>query len=144
MSSLNNFIRYWLPVYLLCAGIFIQSSFAVPDIGPDWLLWDWLPMDKVAHGIIYAVLSALICRAFATLPPWQGRKVLLTVTGILLATLFGLSDEWHQSFVVARSADPSDFGADAAGSILGALLFVGQTNYASSNRKAHHDKNHLP
>ena len=143
MSTSKKFVHYWLPVCLLCTGIFIQSSFAVPDIGPDWLLWEWLPLDKVAHGMIYAVLSALICRAFATLPPWQDRKVLLTVTGILLATLFGLSDEWHQSFVVARSADPSDFGADALGSILGALLFLGQTNHAS-NRNSHHDPNHLP
>jgi len=144
MNRIHTFARYWLPVCLLCAGIFIQSSFAVPDIGPDWLLWDWLPMDKVAHGVIYAILSALICRAFNTLPPWQGRKVLLAVTGIFLATLFGLSDEWHQSFVVTRSADPSDFGADAAGSILGALVFMGLASCAPPNRKAHHDPNHLP
>lgn len=144
MNRANNFIRYWLPVYLLCAGIFIQSSLAVPDIGLDWLLWGWLPMDKVVHGLIYALLSALICRAFNSLPPWQNRSIALAVTGMVLAALYGLSDEWHQSFVSVRTADPNDFAADLAGSIVGAVIFVGFTLSLTRNRKAGHDPNHLP
>jgi VanZ family protein len=128
----------------LCAGIFIQSSLAVPDIGLDWLLWGWLPMDKVAHGLIYALLSALICRAFNSLLPWQNRKIALAVTGMVLAALYGLSDEWHQSFVSVRTADPNDFAADLTGSIVGALIFVGLSLSLTRNRKAGHDSNHLP
>lgn len=125
MRSINPFARYWLPVFVWCTAIFIQSSLAVPDIGSDWHFLEWLPRDKVVHGAIYAVLSALVCRAFNTLAPWRNRKIILAVTGILLTTAFGLSDEWHQSFVIARTADPADLGADFIGSILGALFFMG-------------------
>ena len=125
MRSMKMFTRYWLPVCVLCAAIFIQSSFAVPDVGIDPLLWGWLPVDKLAHGIIYAALSALVCRAvFNAWRPRVWQKLPLAAIGITAAVVFGLSDEWHQSFVAARSADALDLAADAVGAIVGALLYL--------------------
>jgi VanZ family protein len=49
---------------------------------------------------------------------------LLLLTGIVLATLYGFSDEWHQSFVPARTADAADLLADFCGSVVGSWIYV--------------------
>jgi VanZ family protein len=113
------FVRYWLPAIALCAIIFWQSCFATPDVLPDWPF-----QDKALHAGVYGLLGALWVRAFNTLKPWRGRVWPLLATGVVLATLYGLSDEWHQSFVPARSADGADLLADFIGSALGSRFYV--------------------
>ena len=124
VRSGRRLIGYWLPVGLWCAIIFVQSAFATPDIGPRWP-----HVDKVAHVGVYAVLSILFCRAFNTLPAWRGRMWRLIVTGVVLTSLYGALDEWHQSFVAVRTADGMDLLADVIGGLLGACLYVGVGRY---------------
>jgi VanZ family protein len=116
---MKSFVRYWLPVIAWCAIIFVQSSFATPDVLPGWPF-----QDKVLHGGVYGLLGALWIRAFNTLKGFRGRSRLLLFTGIALATLYGLSDEWHQSFVSARTADPADLLADFCGSLVGGWVYI--------------------
>ena len=116
---MKPFVFYWLPAIALCTLIFLQSCFATPDVLPSWPY-----QDKVIHAGIYGVLAALWVRAFNTLPSWQGRRGRLLFIGIALATLYGLSDEWHQSFVPARSADAADLLADFIGSLIGSWLYI--------------------
>lgn len=119
MTTLHRFVRYWLPVIVLCAAIFIQSSRPAPDVLPP------LPfMDKAAHAVVYALLGALLVRAFNTLDRWRGRSLALLAGGTLLAALYGLSDEWHQSFVGSRTADSADWLADLVGGFLGSLAYL--------------------
>ncbi len=112
-------MRYWLPAIALGAIIFWQSCYATPDVLPGWPF-----QDKALHAGVYALLGALGVRAFNTLKSWRGRSRLLVVAGVLLATLYGLSDEWHQSFVPTRSADAFDLLADFIGSVAGSWLYV--------------------
>ena len=116
---MKYFIRYWLPAVALCAVIFLQSCFATPDILPGWPL-----QDKLLHAGGYGLLGALWARALNTLDFWQGRAWRLMATAVMLATLYGLSDEWHQSFVAARSAEGADLLADFIGSVIGSWVFV--------------------
>jgi hypothetical protein len=116
---MKSFLRYWLPAIALCAIIFWQSSYATPDILPKWPY-----QDKAFHGGVYGLLAALWVRAFSTVRGFHGRRRLLLWTGIVLATLYGLSDEWHQSFVPARTADAADLLADFCGSVVGSWLYV--------------------
>jgi len=116
---MKSFVRYWLPAIALCVVIFWQSCFATPDVLPGWPF-----QDKVIHGGVYGLLAALWVRAFNTLKGFRGRRRLLLITGIALATLYGLSDEWHQSFVPARTADPFDLLADFCGSIIGSWVYL--------------------
>jgi VanZ family protein len=77
--------------------------------------------DKSGHSIGYAMLGGLILRAFA-----GGRLSGVTWTrclaAIVLATLYGVSDECHQLFVPGRSADRYDVLADAVGASIGSAL----------------------
>ena len=115
----RQLIRYWMPLVLWCAGIFVQSSHAIPDVFPHWPY-----VDKIGHTAVYALLSILFCRAFNSIPAWRGKTLKLFTAGIILTTLYGVSDEWHQSFVAARTADAMDLLADMGGAFLGACLFV--------------------
>ena len=116
---MRTFARCWLPVIVLCAVIFWQSCFATPHVLPSWPL-----QDKMAHAGIYGVLAALWIRAFNSLESWRGRSRLLLTTGVVLSTLYGLSDEWHQSFVPARTADAADLMADFVGSLIGGWIYL--------------------
>jgi VanZ family protein len=100
------------------AVIFAVSS--ISDIGP-------LPggvSDTSGHSIGYALLGALLLRALA-----GGRMNGVTwgraLSAIVLATLYGLSDEFHQSFVPGRSPDRHDVMADFIGAVAAVALVGG-------------------
>ena len=75
--------------------------------------------DKVAHVIAYFIMGGLFYRAMALSSDWDKRKLILFAA--LAASLYGLSDEYHQSFIPGRFAMLDDVVADSIGSILGAL-----------------------
>jgi VanZ family protein len=65
-------------------------------------------------------MGGLFCRALAkTRPNW--RLPWIVFLSILLTTLYGVSDEIHQSFVASRMAEGADILADFAGGAVGAL-----------------------
>jgi VanZ family protein len=72
--------------------------------------------DKLAHAGAYAVLGALVLGASARArTAWRGIAL-----AAFVSTAYGATDEWHQSHVPNREADPGDLAADAAGAIAGA------------------------
>lgn len=105
-------VRLWGPVALWAGAIFAASSRS--DTGALGRAPDWL-----THGLAYATLSLLLCRAlcggFGAPLSWR-----VAALSTALATLYGVSDEFHQSFVPGR--EPS--GADVAKDLLGALFGV--------------------
>ena len=113
----GNFLKYWLPLLLYCAAIFIQSSFASPDVGLGRFHFD-----KILHVLVYAGLGILFYRAYGTLriPANQTVRIFLS---ILTAAFYGASDELHQSFVAERQADLFDLLADIIGSTCGVLIY---------------------
>ena len=54
------------------------------------------------------------------------RRVFLTIAA---ASLFGASDECHQSFTPGRQADVFDWLADTLGACLAVALYVGSSHY---------------
>ena len=76
--------------------------------------------DKLAHVLAYLVMGGLFFRAGAGATRWTPRVVFGIAT--ILAALYGVSDEWHQSFVPGRDPSVADVLADTVGGALGALL----------------------
>ena len=122
-TTQRTFFLYWLPVLALCAVIFVQSSFPSPDLGPAFPL-----KDKMMHMAAYGILAALFYRACRVTWPGSLSPVQLLAISVCLASLYGMSDEFHQSFVASRHADVMDGVADVAGSILGALGYMWATS----------------
>ena len=78
--------------------------------------------DTLAHVATYAVLGWLWTVALRA--TWEGCSSLAVLLFTLIFTLgYGLSDEWHQSFVPGRVSSAVDVVADVIGGGLGAGSF---------------------
>ena len=88
----------------LMALIFVLSAQEEAPGGPTELT------SVIAHFTEYALLTGLWIWALA---PELGRRALPVAAAI--AFVYALSDEFHQSFVEGRDADPLDVLVDAAG-----------------------------
>jgi len=113
------FVRYWIPVMAYCAVIFAQSCYPTPHQLPSFAL-----SDKLLHAVAYGILAVLICRAANTTDRWRRRWGALLMVAVVASTLYGISDEWHQSFVPGRDADAFDALADFAGSLICGGIYV--------------------
>lgn len=109
-------IRF-VPVTLIMGTIFFLSH----QPGTDFQLPPVPGLDKLGHGIIYALLAAAALYAVPgeTLRIKPGRSGMLIV---LFCLLYGLADEYHQSFIPGRMASFADVLADGAGAA--ALVFL--------------------
>ena len=76
--------------------------------------------DKVLHLVEYSGLAVLFVRAF-TREGWSWRDAALAA--IVMTSLYGASDEYHQAFVPNRTPAVSDWVADSLGALVGASVF---------------------
>ena len=113
----NNLFRYWLPVFLYCTVIFIQSSLPSPDVKIKFFLFD-----KCLHFFAYAFLGMLFLRALRNSTIGY-REGLVFILAIVLTGIYGGTDELHQSYVPTRSADWWDFFADFLGGCFGVYVY---------------------
>jgi len=112
-------MRPWLAALLAWAGvIFLLSSFPNPPgpRGPEW-------QSYVAHTIEYAVFGFLAVRLFSALRPGAPFSR-VAAAAWACAALYGISDEFHQSFVANRHASALDVAFDALGAAIGVGLGV--------------------
>jgi len=109
----------WLPPLVYMAVIFAIS--AQPNPFPQVTA---RISDKVLHLVEYSGLAALFVRAL-THEGLGWRDAVLTA--IVMTSLYGASDEYHQAFVPNRNAAVSDWVADSLGALVGVLAYVGVT-----------------
>lgn len=111
----------FLPAALYAGILFALSAQPnpFPFLPPELLL-----QDKLLHALAYAVLGALLFSGFRGTGCSPRRAVLLSV---LVASLYGATDEFHQSFVPGRSPDPLDWVADTLGAAIGAAAALAAT-----------------
>jgi VanZ family protein len=76
--------------------------------------------DKVVHALVYGVLAVLLLASQASHA--NGYRWRQLGVSIMIASLYGASDELHQAFVPGRNADPADWVADTAGAVIAVLL----------------------
>lgn len=81
----------------------------------------FLHQDKLMHAGTYALLAVFAWRSFNHQKHMQSKWVL--ISAFIFTSSYGLSDEFHQSFIVGRHADVWDWLADSAGALL-ALLWI--------------------
>jgi VanZ family protein len=118
---LKLFLKNRFTIYIILYPflLWVISSVPAPDFGE---VFDWY--DKFLHFLIYGVFG-LITLGFALERRFGlGQYALPNSKAILIAILipaiYGIIDEYHQSFVPHRKASTGDFLAD----FLGALIWV--------------------
>ena len=104
----SSLILRWTLAALYAAGIFAASSIrgdALPQVGIG---------DKLLHGLMFAGLAVLACRALRLqLPAWSGGAV--SGLAVLATFAYGCLDELHQGFVSGRQSELADALANGAG-----------------------------
>lgn len=116
--------RRWAPAVAWMAAIFVfsgQPGLRVSDDpGVDG------PIRHAAHVLTYALLAVLLLRGLG----WgDGRSWTIRLAGVavVMATLYGATDELHQTFVPQRAGNLVDIGWD----LLGALIGVAAARFLS-------------
>ena len=105
----------WAPVAAYMGLLYWLS--AQTTIGP-------IPgnLDKLAHAIAYAGLGTLAMRAVHG--GFNRAALLPTAVALLLTAGYAALDEWHQSHVPGRDANPMDWMADLAGAATCVPIFA--------------------
>jgi VanZ family protein len=105
-------LALWGPVVAYMALIFAISAQPQPPL-PSQL------SDKQGHSLGYMGLAITVGRALAG-GLAAGTSLRTAVAAWAIASGYGATDEWHQSFVPGRSADVNDWLADTTGALIGA------------------------
>jgi VanZ family protein len=137
LFSVHLFLKYWLPVLAWMIFIFVGSTdllsaehtsrfigpflrWLTPDISDATIASVQLVVRKCAHLTEYAILAALLFRAFRQRQSRVGRALLISV---LIAAAYAALDEFHQSYVASRTGSPWDVLIDCAGACAGVLIY---------------------
>jgi len=113
----RKFFKFWFPVLLYFVIIFYVSS--LPHLKVSF---KGLPFDKLFHLLEYWVAGFLLARAFHRTQ--EGLSKRMIVWGVVLFCFFyGLTDEFHQSFVAGRSASWGDLMMDTLGGLFGGVSY---------------------
>jgi VanZ family protein len=104
----------WGPALVWAALIFTFSSFSKLPAPPGELT------DKQAHLVVYGVFAVLLVWGLTDRAPARTTWKIVATT-VVVALLYGISDEFHQSFVPGRDVSGLDLAADVAGATLAAV-----------------------
>jgi VanZ family protein len=118
MNRGKRFLIFHLPLIVYLVLVFYMSS------GPVHSPVLKAIRDYILHGAEYCGLYILVFRAIHEglhSKPGRGGYWLAA----LLTVLYGISDEFHQSFVPTREASLRDVMADGAGAMFGIALLAG-------------------
>lgn len=106
------------PVLILSALIFYLSG------RPDVPVLNSAPQgfDKIAHFLAFFLYSISALMFFCSISNLK-KITLCKICAILLALIFAITDEYHQSLVVGRYASIYDFLADSAGIVVSMFFY---------------------
>jgi VanZ family protein len=112
--------RYAFLTVLYCAALFWLSSTANPIRFEPAFPGE----DKLVHAGLYAGLALLVSLGtHRRIPP--PNPFVRFWAPVVFASLYGVSDEFHQYFVPGRTPDIWDICADAAGALLMQVVLCG-------------------
>ena len=144
------FLKYWLPVLIWLAVIFVGSTdlmsaehtsrfigpflrWFVPDIPDATVVSVQFFVRKCAHLTEYAILATLLCRAArpSIARPWRAAFL-----AFFVAAASAVLDEFHQSFVASRTGNAVDVAIDCGGGLIGVVIYrsLGRTRATPKRR----------
>jgi VanZ family protein len=132
--SFRKKVQYWFPVFLWICFIFWMSTgmfsaqntylffepllrFFVPSISHKEIIFFHIILRKLAHLTEYFISGLLLFRAFRDGSD-KKREWLWAFSSLLVIVIIAASDEFHQSFVSARTASLIDVGIDIIGGFI--------------------------
>jgi VanZ family protein len=118
----------WVPALAMMVIIFVFSSLPATQV-PYFGQWDVL-IKKGGHALSYGLLGLAYYYAL----PQRLAKGYRWLVAFLMAILFALSDEFHQSFVEGRNSSIRDVLIDGLGAAI--ALTIGAIYPSNSSSKS--------
>jgi len=112
-------LSLWVPPVIWALVIFLFSSLTVTPTTE--IYWKDFIIKKTAHIVEYGVFAVLLYRA---LRGSGVEKLNAALISILIAVVYGATDEVHQSFTPGREPKIRDVVFDTLGAVSG--VFVGK------------------
>ena len=109
----NRFRWIWA---VALAGTVVLASGNNPQVPVP----SFVGLDKLAHFGVFGLLATLVLRP----PAVWGRPRWRAWLAIGAVSLFGITDEWHQSFTPGRAVEFADWVADTSGAALAVVLYL--------------------
>jgi VanZ family protein len=113
-----DWIRRWGPAIFFMVVIFLFSAMPGAEL-PDLGGWD-IFAKKGGHMLGYALLASAYCYAINT---YRSASRLQYILALCMATLYAVSDEWHQKYIPGRNSSFYDVCIDTAGGLIGIAIF---------------------
>lgn len=115
-NQIIKFLYFALPIVVWMLVIFTFSS--KPTGVASTVDWQDFAIKKFAHVVIYGVLSIFVYRGQRAYGVSRRTSFLVAV---LFSVIYGMTDEYHQSFIAGRTPKVRDVGFDTIGATLSLL-----------------------
>ncbi len=115
---MNQRLKNWLLVFFWAGLIFFLSHQPDLKVGQSDI-FNFI-LSKLAHVTEYAILSLFLIRALSEEKIFQRKALLFSV---ILALLYAVSDEFHQTFILGRHGTITDIFIDSIGIFLASVWF---------------------
>lgn len=113
----------------ICCKIFFPEYFSMPPAEKfDLYIFIVTFVRKGAHFTEYLILGQLVFELFSVLP--KPKKMLsCMIAAQAFASIFAMTDEFHQNFVPGRAMRFTDVLIDSSGALLGILIAAAVQKY---------------
>jgi VanZ family protein len=149
-SLATRIIRYWLPVLIMIGAMYYASTdifsgentrsvieklilWLRPHTSERGLMKINYIVRKAAHFIEYALLAALLFRAFRA-DSFIRWRIRWAIYSLLIIICWALLDEYHQSFTRTRGGSIRDSMLDCSGALF-MLTIIGLFNRQRIDRR---------
>lgn len=105
----------WMALIFYLSSLTGEQSSGVGPFEPDAGSWFGGLRSILAHLLLFGMLASFLQ---ATMWSWSTYTIFslrLTLGALILAALYGISDEFHQSFIRGRNMSAADMLVDALG-----------------------------
>lgn len=110
----------WLPALIWMVVIFGLSHQTGSELNSylPWVqrLMPWLNSFDIGHFVSYFILACLIWWAMAS------HRLIVSFIVVFICILYGITDEYHQSFIAGRTPDLLDIRNDTIGALLAMVV----------------------
>jgi VanZ family protein len=112
-----------LPLLIMAALYWLSSvpGTPLPAEQEVYALFQWVPpaLQNALHVPVYATLAFTLRWALGA---WPRVSSMAGLFACAIASVYGVFDEWHQSFVPGRYASLTDVAFNMAGAVVGIWL----------------------
>lgn len=109
-----------LPLFGMMVTIFVLSH----QPGDRLPMPSFFGADKIAHFMAFGLLAAAALFAFPSNLKNRLKPTLIGASIVAFCILYGISDEYHQSFIPLRSVSAADVVADGTGAIFTVFMWL--------------------